>query len=159
MLLLNINKETLTPQNDGITHFNVYSRGRTPIGRFLSHFQYHPMQTNDGYFESMEGYWYWLSVRNDELRNVSGHDAKRLGDHLRTLQRGTPLVIKDFNERVLLATSIKLETMPESLKDKLLSSRLPLVHAYTNGNRYSLQSSMDFVIKHINGWRLKNANF
>ena len=50
----------LTPQNDGITHINVYSKGKTTLGRWLTNFAHTPIDTIDGHFESIEGYWYWL---------------------------------------------------------------------------------------------------
>ena len=44
---------------DGMTHINVYSKGKTEIGRWLSNFAYSPIDLgNEGYFSSIEGYWY-----------------------------------------------------------------------------------------------------
>ena len=43
--------------NDGVTHINVYSQGKTSIGRALSNFS--PLGFNHpkhGHFESVEGY-------------------------------------------------------------------------------------------------------
>jgi hypothetical protein len=44
-------------KDDGITHINIYSKGKTELGRWLSNFTYHPIETEDGKFDSVEGYW------------------------------------------------------------------------------------------------------
>lgn len=69
----------IDPNEDGISHINVYSKGRTGIGRFLSNFTFYPIHTVDGEFHSIEGYWYWLTCRDDRLRYLHGYEAKKLG--------------------------------------------------------------------------------
>ena len=64
---------------DGVHHINVYSKGKTEIGRWLSNFSYSPIQTKNGNFESIEGYWYWITTLNDRLRELHGFPAKKLG--------------------------------------------------------------------------------
>ena len=51
-------EKTFLPAEDGITHVNVYSRGLTTLGRWLSNFAHCPIETEDGPFASIEGYWY-----------------------------------------------------------------------------------------------------
>ena len=36
------------PKDDGITHINIYSQGKTQLGRFLSNFEPSPIETEDG---------------------------------------------------------------------------------------------------------------
>jgi predicted NAD-dependent protein-ADP-ribosyltransferase YbiA (DUF1768 family) len=70
---------------DGITHINIYSKGKTTLGRELSNFANTPIEVTDGYFESIEGYWYWLGSSNKDkelLRNMSGFQAKQYGRNL-----------------------------------------------------------------------------
>lgn len=64
---------------DGETHINIYSRGATEIGRWLSNFSYSPIVTEDGSFNSIEGYWYWIQTHNDSLRSLHGFSAKKIG--------------------------------------------------------------------------------
>lgn len=151
MLISTARKEDLIPAKDGTTHINIYSKGRTELGRFLSHFQYHPIDTEDGYFESIEGYWYWLSTRDDRLRNLSGYQAKQLGDSLRSV---STIASNLFQRKILAATTIKLDTMPLHLLKELHTSRLPLIHAYEHNGKYTIQSSMDWIIKAINHRRI-----
>lgn len=69
----------LKPDEDGVTHINIYSKGKTEIGRWASNFQYAPIVIDDGHFDSVEGYFYWLGTRNAQLRFLSGFAAKKLG--------------------------------------------------------------------------------
>lgn len=156
MLLLNVSKKAMTPETEGVNHYNIYSRSRTELGMFLSHFTYHPIETYDGHFDSIEGYWYWIKYRDDALRYLSGLEAKQYGTNLGKSQ--IPLVESDspmLRSRIIAATSAKLLSMPALLRFRLANSRLPLIHAYEHQGKYSFQSSMDFIIHHINRFRLE----
>lgn len=70
----------INPENDGIDHINIYSKGKTDLGRFLSNFAHTPISSSQfGNFESIEGLWYWLGTRNEKLRNLHGFLAKKIG--------------------------------------------------------------------------------
>ncbi|AIX13015.1 hypothetical protein NW77_007 [Erwinia phage phiEa2809] len=150
MLIKSPRLSDLTPQKEGQTHYNIYSQSRTELGRFLSHFQHHPMETEDGQFDSLEGYWYWLYTKDDRLRYLSGYDAKRLGQSSRRLTVNETLIM----HKIIAATKIKLDTMPLHLLKELHTSRLPLIHAYVHQGRYTIQTSMDEIIKYINHRRV-----
>ena len=50
----------LKPENDGIDHINVYSKGKTVLGRALSNFSYSRIRIPFlGTFLSVEAFWYW----------------------------------------------------------------------------------------------------
>lgn len=151
MLIKTAKPQDLIPQLEGITHYNIYSKSRTELGRFLSHFQEHPMQTEDGYFACMEGYWYWLSRRDERLRQAVGYEAKRLGESLRCCEL---LTEHEFSHKIKAATIIKLETMPKHLLKELYTSRLPLIHAYVHQGKYTIQTSMNSIIALINHRRV-----
>src|ERR1041384_4927148 len=77
------------PRDDGLTHLNVYSKAKTLLGRLLSNFANTPVDLGvDGCFKSIEGYWYWLGLKEsdplrDMLREAVGGAAKALGRKLR----------------------------------------------------------------------------
>jgi predicted NAD-dependent protein-ADP-ribosyltransferase YbiA (DUF1768 family) len=121
----------LDPSKDGIDHINVYSKGATKLGRFLSNFAYSPIETEDGHFDSIEGYWYWLGCKLDVLRTVHGWEAKRLGREL-----GSPdwQDSAEFKRKILAALETKIETN-EALKSALRACLLPLKHYYVYGNK------------------------
>ncbi len=123
-----------SPVNDGIDHINVYSKGRTELGRFLSNFAASPIQTEDGRFMSIEGYWYWLGCTHpnkDNLRNLYGFAAKKAGREL-----GSPDWLSDdeFKIKISKAIVIKLYNN-EKFKDWLLRNKLPLTHYYVYGGK------------------------
>lgn len=79
------------PAMDGVDHINVYSRGRTGLGRVLTNFAHTPFTVPEhGTFASVEGYWYWLQcpagAARERLRPLHGHRAKQIGRELRILE-------------------------------------------------------------------------
>lgn len=116
---------------DGIDHINVYSKGKTELGRCLSNFHKSPFICDDGEFMSIEGYWYWLSCERDELRELWGYDAKRVGRKL----RGRDWVeTEEFKEKIEKAIYCKLD-FNWNIKEKLIESNLPFDHYYMFGDR------------------------
>ena len=128
------------PNEDGITHLNAYSNAKTELGQFLSNFAYCPINTLDGEFDSIEGYWGWLSIsennRNREsLRYLYGIDAKKYKESL--LINGDPGRIDDrFAEKIAYAIHQKFKS--KDAFDLLGRNRalleLPLVHYYVTEN-------------------------
>ena len=80
---------------DGVDHINVYSQGKTQLGRNLSNFSRFPICTDDGNFYSIEGYWYWLLTKDDSLRKMWGFKAKA---HGREMLKGGEWVL-EFMEK------------------------------------------------------------
>lgn len=116
----------IDPLEDGVTHVNIYSRGRTALGRFLSNYALTPIDTEDGPFRSIEGYWYWLSAQDDRLRRMSGYAAKKLGRQLRAADWRED---DWFRDKVVRALAAKLLANPEMLLE-LTRLSLPLDHYY-----------------------------
>ena len=112
------------PEDDGRTHINVYSKGKTIVGRLLSNFAYTPFRIPFwGSFHSVEGFWYWMITGDERLRKASGYEAKRLGTTLPAL-RDHPT-----KRELRIAYRAKLRYNPE-VRRKLRSSSLPLLHYY-----------------------------
>jgi hypothetical protein len=125
------NQMIFLPKDDGKTHINIYSKGKTSLGRFLSNFYSAKITTEDGEFQSIEGYWYWLSCNDDRLREVSGYEAKKLG---RELNAKDWLDDETFKDKIRKAILIKLDTYFK-FKEMLAASDLPLTHYYTYGDK------------------------
>lgn len=127
---------------DGATHINIYSHGRTDLGRRLSNFTRNPFHhPKHGYFESMEGFWYWLATGmiHDALRTKIGFDAKAYG-------RSKPRVpIEDFEAKVLDAIRVMLSQNPKLYQD-LLNSTLPFTHYYCYANTLKDNPSALFLL-------------
>lgn len=134
--------------NDGVTHINVYSQGRTELGKFLSNFARCPIETEDGPFNSIEGYWYWLSCRDESLRKLSGFAAKA---------RGREVGAKDwrsddeFQRKITDAIIIKLRTPQgqQILNDNRHLLHLPLEHYYVYGDKINRPTQGRWIIERI----------
>ncbi len=125
----------IKPTEDGVTHINVYSRGRTELGRLLSNFAHTPFtHPKFGEFASVEGFWYWLSLgeQYNELRSLYGHKAKMVANDLKA--KGAKVCkLRLFQKYVQEAITCKLEQNPHIYK-MLKESSLPLLHYYVYGS-------------------------
>lgn len=120
---------------------NIYSRGKTKLGRFLSNFYAWTLELPcpDGQvrqFKSIEAYWYWLSVAHHQhetvLRRSHGAQAKALGRRMRTEVQ--PQKVPDFERWITDALRIKIENTPGA-REALAASTLPFNHYYVMGGQ------------------------
>lgn len=126
---------------DGITHINVYSKSRSPLGRLLSNFAYTPVTIDSLLFESIESWWYWTKMNKinesslfplftqeqlDEIRIKVGADAKA---YFRELYKDDSSGFSPSKEELKKAYLAKLEHHPH-IKDLLFVNHLPLTHYY-----------------------------
>lgn len=124
----------LRPSRDGIDHVNVYSKGRTRLGKMLTNFYKHDTLTDDGWFKSIEGYWYWLLTPEDHaqresLRQVSDYRAKEIGRTMATADWGdTP----EFRRKIRNAIWNKIASCPE-IQSLMVLHSLPYTHYYVYG--------------------------
>jgi hypothetical protein len=144
---MKIDIDTLTPDDDGITHINAASKGRTKLGKDLSNFANYPIEhTKHGHFDSLEGMWYWLlsNQQFDELRTVSGYPAKQLGE---SLMEGKEFVIDEstFKEDILEGLRCKLRQHKKLLK-MLVDTNLPITHYnwYGKNGKYKIYYYEDY---------------
>lgn len=119
-------------KDDGIDHINIYSKGKTKLGRALSNFSHLRVNTIDGSFESIEGYWYWLGCNDknkEKLRKCYGFSAKKLGRELRAKDWNNDGI---FKIKILSAMLDKLLRYP-NLFEVFKKSSLPFKHYYCFG--------------------------
>lgn len=84
-------------EGDSLTHINVYSNGKTQLGRLLSNFADTAITIGNNTFASVESWWYWtkmnkinegslVPIYNDEqlskVKQLVGLDAK---DYFRSI--------------------------------------------------------------------------
>lgn len=116
-----------SPRTEGEDHINAYSKSTTLLGRQLSNFEHSPIHLpEDGYFASLEAYWYWIGTRDELLRNLYGVEAKSAG---RKSKKEHFIPCDNFEEKFKVAMEFKLKqnlTILHSLKE----STLPIVHYY-----------------------------
>ena len=128
---------------DGVDHINVYSKGHTKLGIWLSNFSKSPivLETH-GAFESIEGYWYWLGCRDERLRQVYGYNAKKLGKSIERIYSEP-----NFEELIKRAIDIKLKSNKEILI-LFASSTLPFTHYYEYGQK-KIDAGYGWIINHL----------
>lgn len=137
----------IDPAEDGIKHINIWSRGRTSLGKWLSNFTLAPFNMDGRDFASMEAYWYWLSTgrQHHYLCNLFGPSAKSAGSKL-------PRVAMDsaeFQSMIARAFVCKLTAHPLQMAD-LLYSHLPFRHYFVYGN--GAQQVIDRTGQHL--WQM-----
>lgn len=117
------------PGTDGINHINMYSKAKTKLGKFLTNMSNVPVKTQHGVFESMEGYWYWLStgMRHDSFREANCFEAKKVG---RSMER---VADPSFQRYIKEAMRAKLEQYPR-MAELFKKSELPFTHYYYYGD-------------------------
>ena len=132
--------ELYNDKTDGITHVNIYSKGKTSLGRMLSNFYEYPIKTTDGDFRSVEGYWYWMSIddaiiEKERLRELSGFKAKMTGiEILKTTNNGhNSRFDVDFERKILKAIWYKFRRNTHLILPAYKS--MPLRHYYVYKDR------------------------
>lgn len=121
------------PLKDGIDHINIYSKGITELGRYLSNWANAPVVTDDGYFASIEGYWYWLSSHDEVLRNLYGFKAKQVGKQI-SITGAHILPADQFRLKIRDACWAKIHTNQKMLT-AFIQSALPFTHYYAYGGK------------------------
>jgi hypothetical protein len=116
------------PENDGIDHINVYSKGKTELGRLLSNFAHTPftiqIKDEDFTFQSVEGYWYYLLTKDKYLCHLHGFKAKQYGKS-KWNDKAEPVT----EEQLATAYWQKLREHPKIWR-LLRENTLPLAHYY-----------------------------
>lgn len=117
---------------DGVDHINIYSKGETELGKYLSNFAYTPfIHPFHGKFNSIEGYWYWDLTGADNLRNLYDYKAKEVGrfmlKEINTYPRSEWKVSK---QSVKLAILCKLTQNEPQMLRQFIESSLPFRHYY-----------------------------
>ena len=114
--------EDLHPEYDGLHHINIYSQGKTEIGRFYSNFAFTPIKLDEGIFNSIEAYWYWLVTGGKSPKNTHGWSAKSKG-------KAYPRVADISEDKIKKAIDTKMRTY---LKFIIQNDdfKLPVYHYY-----------------------------
>lgn len=124
---------------DGKSHINIYSKGRTVLGRTLSNFSHHKFNHDElGSFSGMEGLYYYLKTgkKNDSFRRLSGFAAKKLGQTLPRVEMDK----EEFYRLLKLGCRCLYRDNPkihELILDQVVENKsevLPFEHYYLNGN-------------------------
>lgn len=145
----------IDPNEDGVSHINVYSKAKTQLGRQLSNFAHLPIVLeDDGEFASIEAYWYWLGTNHldrDKLRPLYGFQAKALGREFNAQDwhEDDP----QFIDKIKIALTVKLQTYPVLLEVLRALKDLPLKHYYVYGDKAVEPKDGRWIMEHMNSLR------
>lgn len=130
-------KYVINPNDDGAKHINIYSQGKTALGKMLSNFYRANIDTPDGKFMSVEGYWYWLSIEDcpekEALRNAYGIDAKKLG--IEILKTKEKRFEPDFENKIMKAIWSKVKQKENLALFVPRYKDVPFEHYYNYGGK------------------------
>lgn len=149
--------ELYTPDKDGITHINVYSKARTLAGRKLTNYAESPFKHPlFGHFQSMEGFWFWLASGKmyNKLRELSGFKAHQIG--IIACNGIDYESVKDerFFEHIIEGTKAKLRQNTDILQLLVETGDLPLVHYYYDYQEINLEKAkVTYLPQHQ--WQMK----
>ncbi len=123
----------IDPKLDGIKFVNIYSQGKTELGRMLSNFYPYEINTPYGKFKSVEGYWHWLGIDDcpdkEILRTLYGYQAKQKGTELKKCLPSR--FDEEFQKKILDAIWYKVSRKRELFCEPVI--RLPFEHYYVFG--------------------------
>lgn len=128
-----LRREVAFPEDDGITHINVYSKGKTKLGRFLSNFTLCPVKIEGlGKFASIEGLWHYMSSQTGDVayRSLYGSEAKTFKSKL---PKQDSLKVDDLEFKKIIKTAIMQKLLSnKDFRVELFTNPLPLFHYYTD---------------------------
>lgn len=143
--------------SDGKDHINIYTKGKTFLGRFLSNLHHTPVETKkSGKFHSAEALWYFLTREDSEVfRNIeSPFKCKEIGRKKTKKNIEMGYVYSEMKE------AIKYKVMNnEPVKRMLVSSEKPFTHYYEYGGKKVFPENQEWLINAIENIRkeLKNG--
>lgn len=148
----------ICPDKDGVDHINIFSKGKTELGKLLSNFANTPFTCSDGVFCSIEGLWYFLTcqyVKDDALleplRELHGSNAKRYGQTLNIKHISLNEDV-EFRKKISKAIWIKINTH-DKIKQLLINSTLPFKHYYVYYDKITELPQFDWQLKIIERYR------
>ncbi len=119
------------PKDDGITHINTWTKGKTVLGRQLSNLAtlgfMHPKH---GYFRCMEAAWYFFSTggTDNSYKELTGFEAKKKG------RNSNRVYADNFQDLIKECHRLRIEQNP-ILKTQFLRNKLPLAHYFCYGEK------------------------
>lgn len=121
------------PDTDGIDHINIYSKGKTELGRLLTNFALSPFNFEPyGSFASVEAFWYYYltGCKHEKIRALHGYNAKKYGKSLHGYRSASN------EDRVVILEAIRCKMRKNKrLLQLLKESSLPLTHYYAYGSK------------------------
>jgi len=147
---------TINFLQDSINHINISSRGRTFLGRFLSYNKRCHLSLPEGVFQSVGGYWYYLTTREKDPRlfEVHGWETELLATQLSPLPRKQQLSPTELQAKLKKALDQKIK-WSEYWKEEFTDSTLPFLyyHLDAEGNVVDESRKYRWLLNHLEARR------
>ncbi len=127
----------IDPNKDGVDHINIYSKGQTCLGRYMSNFAYFSFVYNDEHFPSVEHWWYYQLTQNDDCFlsiYLPATIKKRMQEYIKNNNIETKQIDKHKLKEIL---TNKILSNHSNLV-AFINSSLPFKHYYTFGDKVVL---------------------
>lgn len=116
-------------EKDGVDFINIFSRGKTELGRILSNFALTPFIFKNTSYNSVEGFWYSYITGNKYVATLYGYQAKSIGRKY--------LQLYEAPDRGLLMQVYKAKlAYNPSIIPLLIDNDLPFAHFYEFGGNF-----------------------
>lgn len=165
----------INPKEDGKTHINVYSKGKTSLGRALTLMNNNKIFTRHGEFVSFEAYYHFLKfyfayqldcstskfedppyfVIRDILMYEKCQNAKERSYYLKKnglwkdMDFSKYSRLPEFRERIYAAQLYRLKTN-KWYKENFLLNDLPFLHYYIYSGKVVLATNHQWVAEQLN---------
>lgn len=129
------------PNDDGVSHINIYTKGRTKLGRLLSHMSDLHVEIDNEHFHCLEGYWHFLRTGSIHTRFkiLNGFEAKRYAKTVPTVWN------KDFRTEFLKGIALRLE-QNSVLINLLNETNLRLVQYHHHNGKVTVPKDTEWYI-------------
>ena len=145
----------IDPNEDGKTHINIYSKGRTFLGRFLSHRTLCELNLPEGRFLCVSAYWYHLTCKEDSrLNRVHDWETELLATQLSPLPRKQQLPAAELQAKIKKALDAKIK-WSDYWQEEFTESELPFLHYYLDaeGNVVDESRKYRWLLNHLEARR------
>jgi len=144
---------------DGQEHINIYSKGKTLLGRKLSNFaecnielEHMGKKVN---FKTIEGYWFFMKAYLAtgqsfyEYATYEGWEAKKFGTEKSKYLKPLNIKQKEIFAKMIKKAFVKKIQKDKNLVELMIENDLKYVHYYNYGGAIKVFNDVDWLIDFI----------
>ena len=147
---------TINFSQDGENHINISSKSKCFLGRFLSHNKRCYLSLPEGVFQSVGGYWYYLTTREKDPRlfEVNDWETELLATQLTALPKKQQLPAAELQAKIKKALDQKIK-WSEYWQEEFTESTLPFLHYHldADGNVVDESRKYRWLLNHLEARR------
>ena len=145
----------INPKLDGVEHINIWAKGATWLGKFLSHRTLCELNLPEGRFLCVSAYWYHLTCKEDSrLNRVHDWETELLATQLSPLPRKQQLPAAELQAKIKKALDAKIK-WSDYWQEEFTESELPFLHYYLDaeGNVVDESRKYRWLLNHLEARR------